>query len=200
MGVLETIKDAVKLAQKLGNVEISQALIDAQQAALDLMTENQKLRGELAQLREVLEKEHQLEFHHDTYWLRTAPQTLDGPFSATPWDNDKKLLRMSWTDRGTYNNVEMVRFYLRVNNDTVIVPVSFLRTNMVRALAEQEERQQEHDRKASFDGFLPSLPPIMARGHPGCLCIPDSGLPVGLGRFRPDGALGARSFGAQRGM
>ena len=143
MGFLETIKDAVKLAQKLGNVEMTQSLISAQQDALDLMTENQKLRGELAQLREVLEKDQQLEFHHDAYWLRTDPQTLDGPFSATPWDERRKLLRMSWSERGVYNAVEKVRFHLHENNESKMVPVSFLRANKVVSLEEHEEMERD---------------------------------------------------------
>ncbi len=51
MEVIETLKEAVKLAQKLGNVEMYQALIDAQQAALELMEKNQVLIEENAHLR-----------------------------------------------------------------------------------------------------------------------------------------------------
>ena len=51
MGVIETLKEAVKLAQKLGDAEMGQALIDAQEATLELMEQNHVLREENAHLR-----------------------------------------------------------------------------------------------------------------------------------------------------
>ena len=51
MEVIKTLNEAAKLAQKLGNVEMGQALIDAQQAALELMEQNRVLREENASLR-----------------------------------------------------------------------------------------------------------------------------------------------------
>ncbi len=51
MEVIATLKEAVELAQKLGNVEMGQALIDVQQAAFELMEKNQVLIEENASLR-----------------------------------------------------------------------------------------------------------------------------------------------------
>ena len=51
MGVIETIRNAAKLAQQQGNVEVSQALLDVQRAALELVEQNQALREENANLR-----------------------------------------------------------------------------------------------------------------------------------------------------
>ncbi len=95
MGVLETIKDAVKLAQKLGNVEIAQALIDAQQAALDLMGENQSLRDEVARLNEALELQGTVKYDDGAYWTENGDR--DGPFCTKCWDVDQKLVRMKHT-------------------------------------------------------------------------------------------------------
>ncbi len=96
MGVLETIKDAVKLAQKLGNVEIAQALIDAQQAALDLMGENQSLRNEVARLKEALELQGTVKYDDGAYWSENGDR--DGPFCTKCWDADEKLIRMKHTN------------------------------------------------------------------------------------------------------
>ena len=148
--VVAAIKQGAALAKKAGNQEVYAILLDAQEQTLDLReevlslrTEGQELRAENARLRQALEKEERLEFHHDTYWLRTAPQTLDGPFSTTPWDERRKLLRMSWSERGVYDAVERVRFHLHENNESKLVPVSFLRANRVPALEEHEEMERD---------------------------------------------------------
>ena len=96
MGVIETIKDAVKLAQKLGNVEIAQALIDTQQAALDLMGENQSLRGEVARLKEALELQGTVKYNGGAYWSENGDR--DGPFCTKCWEVDGKLVRMKHTE------------------------------------------------------------------------------------------------------
>ena len=68
MGWIDKLKEAVKLAQKLGNVEITQALLDAQQAALELMEQNQTLRNENARLLQSLQLKGTVKYDGGAYW------------------------------------------------------------------------------------------------------------------------------------
>lgn len=52
MSLYEVAKDAVKLAQQLDNVELTQKLLDVQKQSLDLLDENSKLKKEIEALKE----------------------------------------------------------------------------------------------------------------------------------------------------
>ncbi len=92
MGMVENIKDAVKLAQQLDNVEIVKALLDTQQSALELMEQNQDLREEVARLKKNLELEGTVKYDDGAYWTENGDR--DGPFCTKCWDVKRTLVRM----------------------------------------------------------------------------------------------------------
>ena len=93
MGVVDSLKDAVKLAQQLGSVEIAQSLIDAQQSALDMMEQNRALKEEVAQLKQALELKGAVNFHGGAYWHEVEGKR-DGLFCSKCWDVNQKLVRI----------------------------------------------------------------------------------------------------------
>ena len=93
MGVIDNLKDAVKLAQQLGNVEMAQSLIDAQRSALELMEQNGALKEENTKLKQALELKGAVNFDGGAYW-REVEGKRDGPFCTKCWDADSKLMRM----------------------------------------------------------------------------------------------------------
>ena len=85
MGFIENMKEAVKFAQQLGSVEMTQSLISAQQDALDLMGENQGLRDEVARLTEALELQGTVKYDDGAYWRENGDR--DGPFCTKCWND-----------------------------------------------------------------------------------------------------------------
>ena len=92
MGFIENMKEAVKFAQQLGNVEMTQSLVSAQQDALDLMGENQSLRDEVVHLKEALELQGTVKYDDGAYWSENGDR--DGPFCTKCWDVGRTLVRM----------------------------------------------------------------------------------------------------------
>lgn len=99
MGALENLKDAVKLAQQLGSIELQQKLIEAQQASLELQEENGKLRKRVSELEDATATRASLEFRDDVYW-RVGGVGEEGPFCSVCFDVRGKLVRLH--TRGQY--------------------------------------------------------------------------------------------------
>ena len=96
MGIVDIIKDAIRLARKLDNVAIVKALLDAQQSALELTQQNEELREEVARLKEALELHGTVKYDDGAYWSENGDR--DGPFCTKCWEVDGKLVRMKHTE------------------------------------------------------------------------------------------------------
>jgi len=135
MGLLKTAAEALKAAGKpeavgaLAEVQIS--MMDLLQKQQTLIEENRSLRDRVAQLEEELKVKSELEFHHNSYWRRTSPDSLEGPFSSVNWDVHRKLVRMHTYNRDVFDGVEKVHFYEQHTKDGSWVPAEFLRANGV---------------------------------------------------------------------
>ncbi len=94
MGWYDALKDAITVAQKADNIELTRQLLDAQRELLDMQAENNRLRGEIFELRSKEADAEGLHFDKNSYWKTMPAGAADGPFCSRCWDFDKKLVRL----------------------------------------------------------------------------------------------------------
>lgn len=95
MGLIDTIKEAVKLAQKLDNIELVKMILQLQTQAMEQLQENQALRAELDQARGELKRRQSVSFDKKVNaYFSGDGQARDGPFCPKCLDVNNKLVRM----------------------------------------------------------------------------------------------------------
>lgn len=87
MGVIESFKDVLKVADTLNNLELYKKLSELQTAVFTLEEENRSLKERLNIKANVV-------FEDGRYWLNTNGRK-EGPFCNICWDIDAKLVRMT---------------------------------------------------------------------------------------------------------
>lgn len=92
--VKETIKDAVSIAQQSDNIQLYKSILDAYNAAIELMGENAELKERIKELEKQNVTDGMLEFNNNAYWIKKEDGIVDGPFCSRCWDADKTLVRM----------------------------------------------------------------------------------------------------------
>ena len=92
--VKDTIKDAVTIAQKSDNIQLYKSILDAYNAAIELMGENVDLKERIKELESQKVTGDMLEFNNNAYWVKKEDGSVDGPFCSKCWDSEKKLVRM----------------------------------------------------------------------------------------------------------
>lgn len=93
MGIYEAVKDGVKLVQQSDNVELMKVLMNIQTQAYDLLNENQRLKEEILELKNMNKKAENIYLKGDAYFLKSENGKDDGPFCTRCWDKDKLLIR-----------------------------------------------------------------------------------------------------------
>lgn len=96
MDAIQAIKDSVKIAKDIGNVELRSQLLDVQselnelkEKVNDLTSENRELRGQL-DLKESLSFDNSL----GAYFLILKDGASDGPYCSKCYDVSRNLVRM----------------------------------------------------------------------------------------------------------
>lgn len=82
MGILETTKDVLKLAQQVDNIDLMRQLVQLQTEVVSLNEENRALKDRLT-------TRDKLTFRLNSYWIEN-----DGPFCSRCWDAESKLIRL----------------------------------------------------------------------------------------------------------
>jgi len=100
MGIIENAKDAVKLVQKIDNIELYRKILDLQAEAIEL-TEQLKQKDEIiGQLREALELKGNFICKDSAYYIADETEKItDGPFCTKCFDVDKLKCRLVATDK-----------------------------------------------------------------------------------------------------
>ncbi len=93
MGIIENAKDLAELIKKAGDVELYRRIVELEGEVIELTHENRSIKEELRQRGEQGEIQRSLEHDGEKYW-RNHDGKKDGPFCATCWDVDSKLVRM----------------------------------------------------------------------------------------------------------
>jgi len=94
MGLIETLTDAAKLAQKLDNIELVKTILGLQQQCYELIFENKNLREETEKAKEALRTKESLVFRNNAYWINGGADPAAGPICSTCWDANGVVVRM----------------------------------------------------------------------------------------------------------
>src|SRR5688572_8601623 len=82
MGILDTLKDAVGLMQKVDNIDLYKRMLELQTQVVSLVEENRLLKEKLG-------TREQLRFEKNAYWMKD-----NGPFCSNCWDTKANLVRL----------------------------------------------------------------------------------------------------------
>ncbi|MHC4912995.1 MAG: hypothetical protein ACYTE5_08330 [Planctomycetota bacterium] len=84
MGIVETAKEAVKLAKKIDNIKLNRKILDLQAEAIELTEQNREKDELIQKLKESLSLKGK--FHNE--------KVIDGPFCAQCFDADHQKYRL----------------------------------------------------------------------------------------------------------
>lgn len=93
MSIIDNIKDVANVVRKADNIDLYRQILDLQQEALELVEENYELKGKLREIRKSTELHEKLTFESNSYFIKDEHKK-DGPYCATCWDYEDKLVRM----------------------------------------------------------------------------------------------------------
>lgn len=87
MGLIEDAKEAVKLVQKIDNIELYRKILDLQSEAMELMEELREKDEIINKLKSTLSLKGKLICEHSAYWLKNDKnEVVDGPFCTRCFD------------------------------------------------------------------------------------------------------------------
>lgn len=96
MGWYEAIKDAIGVAQKADNIDLTRQLLDVQKEMMDIQQENFELKKHVQELNEIIDKTSHVEYND----VRNAVYEVledgkeNGPYCTHCWEADKKLISL----------------------------------------------------------------------------------------------------------
>lgn len=95
MGIIENAKDAVKLVQKIDNIELYRKILDLQSEAIELI-EQSKLKDErITKLKNALRAKGKMVCKDSAYYLTDDKgEIIDGPFCTKCFDTDQDTIRI----------------------------------------------------------------------------------------------------------
>ncbi|MHC4173935.1 MAG: hypothetical protein ACYTBX_06905 [Planctomycetota bacterium] len=95
MGIIENAKDALKLVQKIDNIELYGKILDLQSEAFELI-EQSKLKDEkIAKLKKALKVKGKMVCKDSAYYLTDDKgKIIDGPFCTKCFDADQDSIRI----------------------------------------------------------------------------------------------------------
>jgi len=104
MGIIEDVKEAVKLSQQVNNVDLYRKLVDLQLEVMEL-TEQLKLKNEsIAELKKIQSMREKLKCINSAYYeVDKDGQPFDGPFCTKCLDVDGKICRLLINEIGASN-------------------------------------------------------------------------------------------------
>ncbi|MCL2221465.1 MAG: hypothetical protein FWC20_04815 [Oscillospiraceae bacterium] len=107
MGAIDTVKEVLAIANKIGSIEIQQKLIDAQQQILDMQIEIEQLRENNMQLHlenkrliDASELENRIK-RHDVPIVTIIDDNDEIKYCASCWDRGKNLVQLSKMNIGS---------------------------------------------------------------------------------------------------
>jgi hypothetical protein len=92
MSIIDNIKDALQIADKMHNMDLYKQLVALQTEILALTDENARLKQEVRSLNDRLVVKESLVFRKNSYWIEKAG-TEAGPYCSVCWDVDGRLVR-----------------------------------------------------------------------------------------------------------
>jgi len=94
MGVIDTAKDIYDLVKKGATIELQEKINQFREEAINLQSENIKLKERIKDLEDQLNIRENLIFEGSVYWLETPETKKDGPYCQKCYNVDKNLVRL----------------------------------------------------------------------------------------------------------
>ncbi|MCL2563670.1 MAG: hypothetical protein FWE08_06505 [Oscillospiraceae bacterium] len=94
MALYDFLRDAASAAQKAKNVELFQALLDAQQQALELQTENVELRKTIEELQDSKALEEKVVRYEHGAFITFRDDERNIQYCPSCWGTDMKRIQM----------------------------------------------------------------------------------------------------------
>ncbi len=146
MDPIKRIKDAAKLVQALGNVEVSRKMIAVQADFLELLEKNRQLQDEIHELREQLQRERRTDkllsrrtHRNNAYWIG------DAPYCTGCWDDKDKPVRLTVYGNG-HAKCPVCKANVRV--DPEAAEQHSIRASLALSRAAEHHRRERHDHGA----------------------------------------------------
>lgn len=96
MGIIDDVKEAVKLGQEINNLELYRKLLDLQHEAIELTQQLKDKDKNIGQLKKALELKGKMDIIDSVYWLTDEQgKAIDGPFCPKCNDVDHIQCRVS---------------------------------------------------------------------------------------------------------
>lgn len=94
--MIDNIRDAVKIVQKMDNMELYRDLLDLQAEALELTQKLKEKDGKIAQLEEALKIKGKMVLRRMAYYItdENGGKFIDGPFCTKCFDVDHVMCRI----------------------------------------------------------------------------------------------------------
>jgi len=100
MGIVDNVKDAVKIVQTLDNMELYRRILDLQADAIDLTEELKQKDETIAKLKDALSLKAKMVCKDSTYFtVDDKGEITDGPFCTKCFDVDHIVCRILPTGR-----------------------------------------------------------------------------------------------------
>lgn len=97
MDIIDALKKAAEMAQKVDNIELYRQLIDLSEQARGLQTEVKRLEGENAALRRQRDLTERIIRHRDPY-ISLAGDTVGLRYCTHCWDTAEQLVQLQCND------------------------------------------------------------------------------------------------------
>jgi hypothetical protein len=106
MGWYDVAKDALSVAQKAGNIELYQNLLNLEHDMQDMQQENYELKKQLQEIQDSNNLENEMEVSEDKKsFFRNHNDEKSGPYCPVCWQKDKKL---SFLTHGGYKDIDLI--------------------------------------------------------------------------------------------
>ena len=104
MGIIEDVKEAVKLSQQVNNVDLYRKLVDLQLEVMELTEKLKQKDTAISQLNKTLALKEKLICINSAYYeADTDGKPFDGPFCTKCFDVDGKVCRLLRDEKGASN-------------------------------------------------------------------------------------------------
>ena len=101
MALYDFLKDAYSVAQKTQNIELLQAILEAQRQAIELQAQNTELKKLIEEMQATKELEEKIERYHSGVYITFSNDRKKIKYCVTCWDSDRKSIQLDCTF-GTY--------------------------------------------------------------------------------------------------
>lgn len=95
MGIVEDVREAVKLVQQVDNIDLYRKILDLQAEVQKMVQQNREKDETISRLEQALELKGKMVCEHSAYFLVDEEgNKKDGPFCTNCWDNEHATRRL----------------------------------------------------------------------------------------------------------